>query len=162
MTGVISRNKVAYITYSILDESGQVFEQHDLPIGYVHGVNSPLLEKIEMALEGRSTGDRIEVMIPPEDGFGPHRPELTFTDDIENVPPEHRRIGAEVEFDGENGSSITMRVTRIEGGKLTVDGNHRLAGKTVQYVVNVAAVRDATSDEIASGLPNDAINMPLH
>lgn len=108
MTGVISRNKVVYITYSILDESGQVFEQHDLPIGYVHGVNSPLLEKIEMALEGHSTGDR------------------------------------------------------IEGGKLTVDGNHLLAGKTVQYVVNVAAVRDATSDEIASGLPNDAINMPLH
>ena len=83
MTGTISRNKMVYITYSILDESGQVFEQHDLPIGYVHGVNSPLLEKTEMALEGRNVGARIEVMIPPEDGFGPHRPELTFTDDIE-------------------------------------------------------------------------------
>ena len=162
MTGAISRNKVVYITYSILDDAGQVFEQHDLPVGYVHGVNSPLLEKIETALQGHNTGDRIEVLVTPEEGFGPHRPELTFTDDIENVPPEHRRIGAEVQFDGEHGNSLTMRVTRIENGKLTVDGNHPLAGKTVQYVVNVAAVRDATGDEIASGLPNDAINMPLH
>jgi len=43
-----------------------------------------------------------------------------------------------------------------------VDGNYLLAGKTVQYVVNIAAVRDATGDEIASGLPNAAISMPLH
>ena len=45
MTGVLSRNKVVYITYSILDESGRVFEQQYSPIGYVHGVNSPLLAR---------------------------------------------------------------------------------------------------------------------
>ncbi len=151
----VARNKVVYVTYSIVDQSGSVFEQSDVPIGYVHGGNSPLFQKIEMALDGHKLGDRVEVSLDPVEGFGPHDPNLTFTDDIENVPPEFRRVGAEVELQNEQGESMTFRVSRIADGKLTVDANHALAGQTVTFVVNVVNIRDANMDEIVNGLPID-------
>lgn len=87
----------------------------------------------------------------------------SITDDIENVPAEHRRLGSEVEFENERGERMTFRVTRIAGGKLTVDGNHPLAGQTVRFVVTVVGVRPATLDEIANGMPADAGGSPrLH
>ena len=55
--GVVSKHKAVYITYSILDQQGQVFEQSDLPIGYVQGADSGLFEAVEAALEGTKIGD---------------------------------------------------------------------------------------------------------
>jgi FKBP-type peptidyl-prolyl cis-trans isomerase SlyD len=152
----VTRNKVVYLTYSIWDQGGKLFEQFDLPVSYVHGANGPLFEKIERALEGRVAGDRVEVVLAPKDGFGEHKPELTFTDDIANVPPQHRRLGSEVMFENERGEQMLFRVTRIADGKLTVDANHPLAGQTVRFVVTIVAVRPATLDEIANGAPADS------
>lgn len=52
MEETVTRNTVVYLTYTIWDQDGNLFEQYDLPVGYVHGVNGPLFEKIEQALEG--------------------------------------------------------------------------------------------------------------
>lgn len=151
----VSRNKAVYVTYMIKDQAGSVYEQYDMPVGYVHGGNSPLFEKIEAALEGCKVGDSVEVTLNPQEGFGEPDPNLSFTDDIENVPPEFRRLGAEVEFQNESGESRLFRVSRIADGKLTVDANHPLAGQTVTFVVKVENIRDASMDEIVNGLPAD-------
>ena len=158
----IGKHKMVHVTYVILDQRGQVFEQYDMPIGYVQGARSGLFEKVEAALEGRVAGDKIEVTLNPQEGFGQHQSALTFTDEIDNVPPEYRRVGAEVEFENERGEALKFFVTRIENGRLTIDANHPLAGQTVTFVVNVVAVEDASPAEIASGRP-DAGDMPsLH
>ncbi len=160
MQDTVARNKVVYLTYTILDQNGGLYEQYDLPIGYVHGANGPLFDKIERSLDGRQVGDRVEVALSPRDGFGEHKPELTFTDDIANVPPEHRRLGSEVMFENARGEQMQLRVTRIADGKLTVDGNHPLAGQTVKFVVTIVGVRPATPDEITSGIPADGGTAP--
>ena len=152
---VVSKHKAVYITYSILDQQGQVVEQSDVPIGYIHGADSGLFEPVEVALEGAQIGDKFEVILSPEQGFGWHDPALTFTDDIENVPPEFRHIGAEVEFQNEQGEGKMFRVSHVENGKLTVDANHPFAGQTVKFVVTVMALRDASADEIANGHPDE-------
>ena len=155
-TQAIAKNKVVHITYSIVNQGGAVVEQRDMPIGYVHGCNSGIFEQVEAALEGRTVGDQVEVTVPPEEGFGPHDPNLAFTDDIDNVPPEFRYVGAEVEMQNENGDTMMFRVSKIEGDQLTVDANHPFAGQTVTFIVDVVDVRDATMDEIVSGMPADA------
>ena len=87
--------------------------------------------------------------IPVEDGFGPHDPDLTFTDDLENVPPQFRHLGAEVQMQNESGEAKIFYVTHIENGKLTVDGNHPLAGKRLHVSVHILEVRDATIEDMA-------------
>jgi len=154
MSEVISKNKHVTLTYAVRDESGEIIERIDLPIQYIQGKQSQLIEKIESALDGHKTGDCVDVVVTPEEGFGPHLPELTFTDDIENVPAEFQSIGAEVEFQNDHGETKMFRVTRIEDGKLTVDGNHPFAGKNITYSITITGVRDATPDEMASGVQN--------
>ncbi len=151
MTETIKRDKFVSLTYTITDENNEIVERIDMPVNYVHGRDSQVIEKVEQALEGCEQGDEISVELGPEEGFGEHQPELTFTDDIDNVPEEFRHVGAEVEFQNDRGESLMFRVTKIKNGKLTVDGNHPFAGKVITYNIKVATVRDATPDEIANG-----------
>ncbi len=157
----ITRNKAVQFTYSITDDQGNVVEQVDLPVHYVHGASSMgLIERVERAMEGKMTGDKVEVDLPPAEGFGDYDPELTFTDDIENVPPQFRKIGAQVEMANAEGESKTFIVAKIDGDKLTVDGNHPLAGKVATFRVKILEVRDATADEIRNGISNP--NVSIH
>jgi FKBP-type peptidyl-prolyl cis-trans isomerase SlyD len=148
----VGQNKVVSFTYSILDESGTVIEQSDMPISYVHGGPHDLFEKVEQELEGSVVGDTVEVQLTPEEGFGAHDPNLTYTDELDNVPQEFRHVGAEVEMMNDQGDTRTFTVTRIEDGKLTVDGNHPMAGKTIIFHIRVTDIRDATPDEVANGV----------
>jgi FKBP-type peptidyl-prolyl cis-trans isomerase SlyD len=94
------------------------------------GTDGGLLEKVERALEGHRSGDVVvEVTLNPDEGFGEYEEALTYTDDIGNVPPEFRHVGAEVEMENEHGESQIFRVSRIENGRLTVDGNHPLPAR---------------------------------
>ena len=149
---VVRKHKVVAITYSILDESGAILEQSDIPVYYVHGGPNDMFPDIEAALDGHTLGDSVEVVLPPEKAFGYHDPSMTFTDDIDNVPPEFRRVGAEVEMQNDRGDTRTFFVSKIEGNKLTVDGNHPFAGKTLTYAVTVADIRDATEEEKQKGI----------
>lgn len=154
MSEQIAPRKLVTLTYRITDGDGLVLEQNDVPVSYLHGGRSEMFEKIERALEGRTVGDTVEVSLNPTEGFGEHDPNLTFTDAIDNVPPEYRRIGAEVSMQNEQGDARTFIVTRIADGQLTVDCNHPFAGKTVHFHVQVMGVRDATPDELReAGLP---------
>jgi FKBP-type peptidyl-prolyl cis-trans isomerase SlyD len=148
----VGRNKVVSFTYSIQDETGDVLEQSDFPISYVHGGRHDMFEKVEAAMEGCVVGDIVEVSLTPEEGFGPHDESLTYTDDIENVPPEFRRVGAEVEMMNDQGDARKFIVTRIENGKLTVDGNHPMAGKVITFNIKVVDIRDANAEEIRNGV----------
>ena len=152
MSENIRNSKFVALTYTITDDTDEVLERIDVPITYIQGRDSNVIEKIEKALEGHQEGDDITVEISPEEGFGPHQSELTFTDDLENVPPEFHKIGAEVEFQNTQNEVKKFLVTKIENGKLTVDGNHPFAGKTIKYNIKVREVRDATPEELANGV----------
>ena len=149
---VVSKHKVVAITYSVIDESGAILEQSDIPVYYVHGGPNDMFPDIEAALDDCTLGDSIEVVLPPEKAFGYHDPAMTFTDDIDNVPPEFRRVGAEVEMQNDRGETRSFFVSKIEADKLTVDGNHPYAGKTLTYAVTVADIRDATEEEKKKGI----------
>lgn len=153
MTAVVAKNKVVSLIYVVRNEKGEIFEYRDLPVSYVHGSGADLFPKIEQALEGRAVGDRVAVQLTPADAFGERDPKLSFTDDIENAPPELRRVGAEFEAQNAKGESILLTVTRIEGDKITVDANHPLAGQNISFEVTVQDIRDATPEEIRNGRP---------
>ncbi len=152
MSDKITQNKFVSLTYTITDEDDNILERIDMPIQYIQGIKSQVIEKIEIALEGHQVGDLVHVTLSPEEGFGAHQPELTFSDDISNVPPQFHTVGAEVEFQNDQGESKIFRVTHIEDDKLTVDGNHPFAGKIITYNLTVKEVRDASTSELKNGV----------
>lgn len=152
MSEIISINKFVELTYRIIDQSnGEVIEQVEEPLGYVQGDNSLLFNQVTKELEGKCVGDEVEILLKAEDAFGKKTDELIFTDDIDNVPMEYRHIGANVTMQNDKGGTKDFVVSSIENGKLTIDGNHPLAGRDIIFFVEVLSIRDATADEIIEG-----------
>ena len=152
MKEIISINKFVELTYKIVDQSnGEIIEQVENPLGYVQGDNSLLFNQVTKKLEGKSAGDEVEILLKAKDAFGPKIEDLIFTDDIDNVPMEYRHIGANVTMQNDKGGTKDFVVSSIENGKLTIDGNHPLAGKDIIFFVEVLSIRDATADEIIEG-----------
>lgn len=157
MNAVVERHKVVSITYRIKDQDGEIVEINDLPVEYVHGGASDLFPKIEQALEGRGVGDSVTITLTPEEAFGGRDPKLAFTDELENAPPELRRVGMQFDAQNAKGETINLVVTHVGDGKITVDANHPLAGKTITFEVTVQDIRDATDEERRSGRPGQAM-----
>jgi FKBP-type peptidyl-prolyl cis-trans isomerase SlyD len=148
---IVTAQKVVGFTYLIFDEAGHVLEQSDLPMSYIHGVDGKMYPSAEKAMEGSTIGDEVEVAITPEEGFGYPDPELLYIEKLENVPPEYQHIGAEAMFHNDAGETISMKVTKIENGEITLDANHPFAGKTVTFKITVVSIRNATEQEIGTG-----------
>ena len=150
----VQKDKVVALTYVLRDEHNNIFEYSGMPVCYLHGAGSDLFDKIEHALEGHEVGERVEVTLPPKDGFGDRDPGLTFTDDIKNVPQELCQVGFQFEAQNARGEALQFVVKKIENGKLTVDANHSLAGQTITFEVTVKDIRDATAEELRNGKPD--------
>lgn len=152
MKEFITDNKFVELTYKIIDESnGDIVVQVETPLGYVHGENSQLFEQVTVELEGKFVGDTVEVPIDCKDMFGERNEGLTFTDDIDNVPEEYRQLGAKITMENDDGEPRDFYVSKIEDGKLTVDGNNPLCGKKIIFILEVLSIRDATDEEFEAG-----------
>lgn len=149
----IKQDLLVEFTYSIADDTGNIVEQVVLPVNYIHGRSSGMHQKIEIALEGKREGDLLTVDLTPEEGFGPADPDLIIRDNLANVPEQFHEIGAEAEFRNDSGSSKTFRVTKIENGKIELDGNHPMAGKAVSFNLQILQVRPATFEELSGAIP---------
>lgn len=153
----IQAGKFVSLTYSICDLEGNVLEQSDLPVNYIHGGETELIGGMDKAVAGKTVGDEVSITLTSAEGFGDRDPSLTFTDDLENVPPQFRHLGAEVQMQNESGEVKSFFVTKIENGKLTVDGNHPLAGKDLLVKVKIREVRDATREDAMNiGIPGQS------
>ena len=158
----IKNGKLVSLVYRICDRSGNVLEQSDLPVSYIHGGHNELIGGMDKAVSGKRAGDRVELELDSDQAFGPLDPDLTFTDAIDNVPPQLRRIGAEVQMQNDSGDVKTFYVTKMQGGKLTVDGNHPLAGKELHVKVEIKEVRDPTEQELMQDGVMNATPSGLH
>ena len=154
MSETIEDNKFVELAYRVIDQkSDEVLVAVEYPIGYVHGANDTLMPAVTEQLEGKSAGDNIEVSFNGNQIYGPRDEALVFTDHVDNVPEEYRKIGTTVMAENEKGDARSFIVTRIDDTTLTIDGNHPLCGREVIFKLEVLNIRDATEEEIEAGGP---------
>ena len=148
----ISNDKTVTFEYAVHDDQGQVLDnsRDSGPLSYVHG-KGKIVTGLEAALEGRHAGDTLSVMLSPDQGYG-QRDESR----LHEFPKEELaglgelKVGMQLQAADETGKRI-LTVSKIEDGKVILDENHPLSGKTVTFNVHVLSVRDATEEEIESG-----------
>ncbi|MDH5823985.1 peptidylprolyl isomerase [Luteimonas sp. RD2P54] len=149
----IANRRVGTLHFTLRDEDGRQITStrgHD-PLVYIHGTGS-IVRGLEEALEGRSAGDRFEVTVVPEAGFGPRHPEL-----VQTLPREaytgtgEPAVGGRLEAQTARGP-LQVVITAVEGDSITVDGNNPLAGRPFVAEVEVVDVRLATPEELQFGL----------
>jgi len=101
-----------------------------------------LFPGLEEAVLAAKVGEAAEVVIPPSKGAGERDPKLVELRPLrdflkQEIDPE---VGMEVALSGKRGT-----VTAVTGGRVRVDFNNPLAGRTLKYAFQV--VRTATSVE---------------
>ncbi|MEE8352615.1 MAG: hypothetical protein V3R37_10555 [Rhodospirillales bacterium] len=154
MSETIQDNKFVELKYQVIDKkSGSVLVAVEFPVGYVHGANDILAPTVTEELEGKSAGEVIEVPFDGDQIYGPRDESLVFTDHIDNVPEEYRKVGNTIYTENEKGETRSFLVTRIDDKTLTVDGNNPLCGRKVIFKLEILSVRDATVEEIEAGGP---------
>jgi FKBP-type peptidyl-prolyl cis-trans isomerase SlyD len=152
MSETIQDGKYVELTYKVTDrKSGHVLTTVEFPLGYVHGHNEILSPFVHAQIEGRSAGEVIEVPIDGNRIFGARDESLVFTDRIENVPDEYRRVGTSILMENDKGQTRSFLVTRMDDETLTVDGNNPLCGREVVFTLEILIVRDGTDDETRVG-----------
>jgi FKBP-type peptidyl-prolyl cis-trans isomerase SlyD len=149
----ISKDLVASIHYTLKNADGEVLDTSEgqEPLHYVHGAQN-IVPGLEKELEGKTTGDKLAVVVDPIDGYGEYNSEL-----IQELPKDMFagvdaiEMGMEFQAQTPEGGMQIIEVKSIDGDKVTVDGNHPMAGQTLHFDVEVTDVREATKDELEHG-----------
>jgi FKBP-type peptidyl-prolyl cis-trans isomerase SlyD len=148
----ISPGKVVLFDYTLTDDDKVTIDTSEgrEPLGYIHGAGQ-IVEGLEKALTGKSAGDRLQVDVPPEEGYGLQDPGKVIVINraqIDGIP--NLQVGMRLQGNGPNGPQI-VTVTKIEGDEVTLDGNHPLAGENLHFDITIREVRAATPEELAHG-----------
>ena len=145
----IGTNNVVSIHYTLRDETGEVLDASEgrEPLDYIHG-SGQIIPGLENALEGKSKGEELAVVIEPENGYGTRDESL-----VHEVPKSEFEVPDEIEVGmqfrvGDEGGTLIMVVAGVGDEVVTLDGNHPLAGVTLSFDVSIADVREATEEEI--------------
>jgi FKBP-type peptidyl-prolyl cis-trans isomerase SlyD len=147
----IVKNAVVTLNYTVRDSDGNVIDEGEQPLVYLHGGYDGIFPALEEALHGKSVGDTFRVKLQPEDAFGDYDEELVLVEDLSQFP-DNVEVGMSFERVTDDGDEdIVYRITDIAEGKVVVDGNHPLAGVALIFDGTVAAVREASAEEISHG-----------
>jgi FKBP-type peptidyl-prolyl cis-trans isomerase SlyD len=147
----ITPNSVVTLNYAMYDAQSNLIDQNVDPIVYLHGGYDNILPAVEAALDGKAVGDKVSVTMAPEDSFGEVDPSLIHDEEV-GLFPEDIEVGMMFETrDPETEEAHQYRVTAIDAGMVTVDGNHPLAGMTIRFEAEVLAVREASYEEVVHG-----------
>ena len=148
----IESGTVVTFHYTLRDEQGKELEssRDAEPSAYLHGANN-LIRGLEAAMAGRIAGDVFTTSVAPEQGYGLRDPGRT-----QRVPVKHLlfsgrlRPGAIVQLNTRDGRR-PVTVTKVGRHSADVDTNHPLAGQTLNFDIEIVAVRPASEEERAHG-----------
>lgn len=148
----IANDLAVAIHYTLTDDQGETLDSSAgaEPLTYLHG-HLNIIPGLESALDGLAVGDKKQVTVQPAEGYGEFDESL-----VQDVPREmftgvdQIEPGMAFEVDGPDGHHL-VEVTKVAEETITIDGNHALAGKVLNFDVEVVEVRAATEEELQHG-----------
>jgi FKBP-type peptidyl-prolyl cis-trans isomerase SlyD len=149
---IVGQDSVVTIHYTLRDDAGKVLDSSEPqePISYLHG-HGNLVPGLERELTGKSVGDKLNVKLSPAEGYGERDEQL-----VQQVPRRALQginniaVGMRLHARTQHGTTV-VTVTQVAGDMVTLDGNHPLAGQSLNFEVEIADIRPATAEELSHG-----------
>jgi FKBP-type peptidyl-prolyl cis-trans isomerase SlyD len=149
----IANDTVVSLTYELTDADGVLLEKIEQPVSYLHGGYDGIFPVVEEALHGKDVGAQCTITMQPDDAFGEYEHELVRVEP-RGMFPENVAVGMQFEGGAEGADDddyMLYTVIEVSDKEVTVDGNHPLAGKVLQFACTVTGVRPATAEELEHG-----------
>ncbi|PKO07713.1 MAG: peptidylprolyl isomerase [Chloroflexi bacterium HGW-Chloroflexi-3] len=156
---VVEDNVVVTMNYS-LSIDGEVVDssegEDNDPIIFLQGAGQ-IISGLEKSIYGLKIGDKKSVTIDPKDGYGDIDPESIVEVPKDEFPKDFPlELGVEItvnadDEDEEGEEEMEATIVAVNESTVTLDFNHPLAGKTLNFDVHIIDIREATSEEIEHG-----------
>jgi FKBP-type peptidyl-prolyl cis-trans isomerase SlyD len=155
----VTKDLVVSMAYELKIED-EIVDQapEDDPLLFIQG-HGHIIPGLETAIEGMAIGDSKHVSVKAEDGYGKYSEEdvveLPRSEFPEDFPLE---VDMEVTVEDDEGLESSAFVEEITADTVTLDFNHPLAGRDLEFDVKIIALRLPTSEE----LDHDHVHMEDH
>jgi FKBP-type peptidyl-prolyl cis-trans isomerase SlyD len=147
----ISKNRVASFHYKLFEGSEMLEDSgRSNPMLYMHG-RKGLFQGLEDALEGKQTGDSVEVTLTPGQAYGERQDSPFQRVPVKHLMPKKKpRVGDVFQVNTGDGPRQVV-IKKVGKFNVDVDTNHPLAGKTLRFEIEISDVREATEEELSHG-----------
>lgn len=146
-------NKVVTMHFTLKDDQGNVLDstENSHPFAFITGKDQ-ILPKLENEVNSMIIGGKKKVSLAAEDAYGTYNEEVVQVVDKKEFPQDFvLEIGMQYIANAPDGTKMPFTITDVEGDDITVDFNHPLAGKNLNFDVELVDIRDATPEELAHG-----------
>jgi len=143
--------KVVSFHYTLKNKQGDLLDRspENQPISYLEEADM-IIGGLERALDGLEEGQKDEIIVRPEDGYGFRDESLIDVVARSQIPVEEINVGDFFQAGSDNHAPV-VQVTKIEGDDVTLDSNHPMAGIDLFFSVEVVSKRVATEEELSHG-----------
>lgn len=121
---------------------GTVFDSSDgrEPLEFTLG-EQQVISGFDRAVSGMQVGESVTVTIPVDDAYGCHRDNLVIQVDQSQFPADIKpELGLSLRMQQPDGSTVRVRVTALDAGKVTLDANHPLAGEDLVFDIELVEI----------------------
>jgi len=149
----IETNQIVSIEYEV-QADGKVVDSNvgGQPLVFMFG-KGQIIPGLEAGIKEMNAGDKGDVLVKAAEAYGEYNPEATQAVPKEQFAGIDLQEGMTLYGQGEDGGTVQVVVKEIKDDSVVVDFNHPMAGKDLMFSVTINTVRDASADEIASGVP---------
>lgn len=139
----IENGKKITLEFVLRDDKGNLLDKTTKgdELNFIYGDEAVVIG-LEEALLGRKTGDKFNVKITPDKGYGKYDENLTIEMPIGEFGDMGIYEGMEFEADTDDGIGVfTIKEIISEEDKVVVDGNHPYAGMTLNFEIKIVKVK---------------------
>lgn len=137
--------------YTLHNKDGQMLDSSygGQPIAYLEG-GGQIIDGLEEALYGAAVGDRLKVDVATARAYGVRDDSLVRKVKRSQLPVDEFKLGDMFQT-GKDRHAPFVTIAAIDGGDVTLDANHPLAGVDLVFDTEIVGVRPATEEEISHG-----------
>lgn len=154
----IANNSVVSMHYQLKDAgNGELLDSNinGNPLSFIVG-KGQIIPGLESQVQELDEGDEREITVPSAQAYGAYDDNALQTLPKEQFAGIELMRGMSLYGQGEQGETVQVTVKNFTDSEVTVDFNHPLAGKDLLFHVNITEVRDATDEELQSGVVGGA------
>jgi peptidylprolyl isomerase len=131
-----------HVHYTGRFEDGTVFDTSEgrSPLEFTLG-SGQVIPGFERAVEGLAEGDETVAEIPPEEAYGPRSEQLVMEVERSRFPEGvSLAVGQQFTMTTEDGQQVPVTVTSAETDRVEIDANHPLAGRQLNFHLEVVKI----------------------
>ena len=111
------------------------------PLEFVCGAGQ-MIKGFDAAVADMEVGQIVDIHLMPEEAYGMPDPEAIFTLEIAQLPgSENLEVGQQVYLSNQYGQPFPVKVLEKEEKTITFDANHEMAGKELNFKIELVEVK---------------------